>query len=254
MKWTEKHEWTEFPTEFVWAKICVHGSSRYYFDPLKLPLTTSLGGVCSYIFPNVKCIFGGGVISKTGRNVCPEFPKNENGNWGKCMKPKGEGGPVYTFLRGWGCYILAEKLAFHAPAPELFYAAPASITSQSSSLIRPIASSSFTCDQPKDTKRGWLLCRCDPWLLTSGRWLLAGCCCCCCCGGGGGGGNGRCHRRHVPCTVWMPPKLAQESCKSLTAWSSMVNHCFFESFWQFWLLQTDQGWWQCHTMSTCNLI
>ena len=43
--------------------------------------------------------------------------------------------------------------AFHAPAPELFYAAPASITSQSSSLIRPIASSSVTCDQPKDTKK-----------------------------------------------------------------------------------------------------
>ena len=59
---------------------------------------------------------------------------------------------------------------------------------------------------------------------------------------------------HAPCTVWMPPKLAQESCKSFTAWSSMVNHCFFESFWQFWILQMDQGWWQCHTMSTCNLI
>ena len=53
----------------------------------------------------------GGVISKTGRNVCPEFPKNENGNWGKCMKPKGEGGPVYTFLRGWGWGILWDEIS-----------------------------------------------------------------------------------------------------------------------------------------------
>lgn len=39
----------------------------------------------------------GGVISKTGRNVCPEFPRNVNGNWGKCMKPKGGGPRLYIF-------------------------------------------------------------------------------------------------------------------------------------------------------------
>ena len=53
----------------------------------------------------------GGVISKTGRNVCPEFPRNVNGNWGKCMKPKGEGAPVYTFLRGWGYMITVSVLS-----------------------------------------------------------------------------------------------------------------------------------------------
>ena len=52
---------------FVLVCPCAYISIIFnYFDPLKLPLTTTLGGVCSYIFPHVKCRIGGGSSRKQG--------------------------------------------------------------------------------------------------------------------------------------------------------------------------------------------
>lgn len=51
--------------------------------------------------PVSKCIFAGGVISKTGKHGCLEFPRKK---WTleKVYVTLG-GGSVYTLLRGWGC-------------------------------------------------------------------------------------------------------------------------------------------------------
>ena len=138
------------------------------FWSIKTTSYNHLGGGMFIHFSEREMYIRGGVISKTGRNVCPEFPRNVNGNWGKCMKPKGEGAPVYTFLRGWGSKMYKKNhpssLAWKATSRnECFHTALQTFTVVSILILqdqwyshrpcRPWAGPLWGADSSKDQRR-----------------------------------------------------------------------------------------------------
>ena len=74
-----------------------------YFDPLKLPLTTILGGVCSYIFSLREMYIRGGGGHLENREKCmPWIPQEWKWTLGEMYLTLGGEALVYTLVRGWG--------------------------------------------------------------------------------------------------------------------------------------------------------